>query len=64
LGLDQIPESLFPLLACRVLLPLNFLDIAIAVLLFCAGSPFCRAFCSNSICATGPIERVRSWLAL
>jgi CDP-2,3-bis-(O-geranylgeranyl)-sn-glycerol synthase len=38
LGLDQIPESLFPLLACRVLLPLNFLDIAIAVLLFCAGS--------------------------
>lgn len=38
LGLDQIPESLFPLLACRMLLPLNFLDIAIATLLFFGGS--------------------------
>jgi CDP-2,3-bis-(O-geranylgeranyl)-sn-glycerol synthase len=38
LGLDQIPESLFPLFACRMLLPLNFLDIAIATLLFLVGS--------------------------
>jgi CDP-archaeol synthase len=27
IGLDQIPESLFPLLACRLLLPLTMLDI-------------------------------------
>lgn len=37
IGLDQIPESLFPLLACRLLLPLTLLDIAAATLLFFAG---------------------------
>jgi CDP-diglyceride synthetase len=37
LGLDQIPESLFPLLACRLLLPLSIADIAIAALAFVAG---------------------------
>lgn len=37
LGLDQIPESLFPLLACRLLLPLGALDIAIAALVFFLG---------------------------
>ncbi len=37
LGLDQIPESLFPLLAARLLLPLSALDIAIVVAVFFAG---------------------------
>jgi CDP-2,3-bis-(O-geranylgeranyl)-sn-glycerol synthase len=37
LGLDQIPESLFPLLAARLLLPLSALDIAIVVIVFFAG---------------------------
>jgi hypothetical protein len=37
-GLDQIPESLFPLLACRWLLPLSVLDIAMATLLFFVGA--------------------------
>lgn len=37
LGLDQIPESLFPLLAARALLPLSALDIVIVVILFVVG---------------------------
>jgi hypothetical protein len=37
IGLDQIPESLFPLLACRLLLPLSLLDIAAATALFVVG---------------------------
>jgi CDP-2,3-bis-(O-geranylgeranyl)-sn-glycerol synthase len=37
IGLDQIPESLFPLIAARLLLPLGALDIAIATMLFFAG---------------------------
>jgi CDP-2,3-bis-(O-geranylgeranyl)-sn-glycerol synthase len=37
IGLDQIPESLFPLLAASALLPLSALDIAIATILFFAG---------------------------
>jgi CDP-2,3-bis-(O-geranylgeranyl)-sn-glycerol synthase len=37
LGLDQVPESLFPLLACRSLLPLTLLDIGVAVVLFLVG---------------------------
>ena len=36
-GLDQIPESLFPLLAVRLLLPLTALDVAVATTLFFAG---------------------------
>jgi CDP-diglyceride synthetase len=36
-GLDQIPESLFPLLACRGTLSLSLLDIAICVAIFFAG---------------------------
>jgi hypothetical protein len=34
LGLDQIPESLFPLLACRWLLPLTLLDIGVVTIGF------------------------------
>jgi CDP-archaeol synthase len=36
-GLDQIPESLFPLLACRSALSLTGLDIAVACAIFFAG---------------------------
>jgi CDP-archaeol synthase len=36
-GLDQVPESLFPLLACRSALSLSVWDIAIAVLAFFFG---------------------------
>lgn len=36
LGLDQIPESLFPMLACKKLLSLTVLDIMIVVVLFFA----------------------------
>jgi CDP-2,3-bis-(O-geranylgeranyl)-sn-glycerol synthase len=38
LGLDQIPESLFPALAARVLLPLSLLDVAVVVISFFVGS--------------------------
>lgn len=37
IGLDQIPESLFPLVAVRLLLQLSALDVAVATLLFFAG---------------------------
>jgi CDP-archaeol synthase len=36
-GLDQIPESLFPLLACRGALRLTALDIAVTVGIFLVG---------------------------
>ncbi len=36
-GLDQIPESLLPLLACRDLLALTAADIAVCVLMFVIG---------------------------
>ena len=37
-GLDQIPESLFPLLACRVSFGLSSLDIVIGVAAFFVGA--------------------------
>jgi CDP-2,3-bis-(O-geranylgeranyl)-sn-glycerol synthase len=36
-GLDQIPESLFPLLACRSVMSLSALDIAVACAVFFVG---------------------------
>ena len=36
-GLDQVPESLFPLLACRNWLSLTAVDIAVTVALFFIG---------------------------
>jgi CDP-archaeol synthase len=36
-GLDQVPESLFPLLACRHLLSLTIADIGACVVLFFIG---------------------------
>jgi CDP-archaeol synthase len=38
LGLDQIPESLFPLLACSSWLALGIVDILFGVLLFSVGA--------------------------
>jgi CDP-archaeol synthase len=37
IGLDQVPESLLPLLVCRGLLALSALDVAVSVALFLAG---------------------------
>jgi CDP-2,3-bis-(O-geranylgeranyl)-sn-glycerol synthase len=36
-GLDQVPEALFPLLACRNLLSLAAADIAVCVVMFFVG---------------------------
>ena len=36
-GLDQIPESLFPALACRSMLDLSAIDTAAAVVIFFVG---------------------------
>ena len=36
-GLDQIPESLFPLLACGLVLPLTIRDVVGATILFFVG---------------------------
>jgi len=38
MGLDHIPESLFPLLASRLLLPLSILDIVAGVTIFVTGA--------------------------
>lgn len=38
LGLDHIPESLLPLLAAGLLLPLGLLDVLAGVAIFCAGA--------------------------
>ncbi len=38
LGLDQIPESLLPLLACMVFLPLTAIDVLLATLIFFVGA--------------------------
>jgi CDP-diglyceride synthetase len=37
IGLDQVPESLLPLLACTLFLPLSFLDVIVTLLLFFVG---------------------------
>jgi hypothetical protein len=37
IGLDQVPESLFPMLACANALPLTSADIMLGVALFFAG---------------------------
>jgi CDP-diglyceride synthetase len=38
IGLDHIPESLLPLLACAFFLPLNLIDVLVATLIFAAGA--------------------------
>jgi hypothetical protein len=37
LGVDQVPESLFPAVACSAYLPLRPLDVALIVLVFSVG---------------------------
>ena len=37
IGLDHIPESLFPLLASRLLLPVTLIDIVVGTAIFFAG---------------------------
>ena len=37
IGLDQVPESLFPMLACRQALSLSIVDIVLGVAIFVAG---------------------------
>ncbi len=39
IGLDQIPESLLPLLACKTLLLLSWTDMLAGVVLFLIGEP-------------------------
>ena len=36
-GLDQVPESVFPLLACRIVLPLTTVDIVVGTATFFVG---------------------------
>jgi CDP-2,3-bis-(O-geranylgeranyl)-sn-glycerol synthase len=38
IGLDHIPESLFPLLASRLLLPLSILDVMAGTVIFVVGA--------------------------
>src|SRR5215470_19272100 len=46
-GLDQIPESLLPVLACSATLPLTLTDVAVVVVVFLAGEiVLSRAFYS------------------
>lgn len=40
IGLDQIPEALFPVLACSALLPMSAFDIALVVASFSLGVIF------------------------
>ena len=44
LGLDQVPESLFPMLACRDALSLTIADIALGVGIFFIGALFLSRF--------------------
>lgn len=38
IGLDHIPESLFPLLASRLLLPVTLIDVAVGTTIFFVGA--------------------------
>lgn len=38
IGLDQIPEALFPMIAARLLLPVTVIDIVVGTALFFVGS--------------------------
>jgi CDP-archaeol synthase len=44
LGLDHIPESLLPMLACALVLPLTMADVVVATLLFFAGAQIFSPF--------------------
>jgi CDP-archaeol synthase len=55
-GLDQIPESLFPLLACRSVLSLTAIDIAVGCLSFSRGKYYSLVSFSGCDCATALID--------
>ena len=55
IGLDQIPESLLPLLGVRLFVPLSLPGSRSSL----RASSSCRASCSISICATALIEKAR-----
>jgi CDP-2,3-bis-(O-geranylgeranyl)-sn-glycerol synthase len=45
LGLDQIPESLFPLLLSGLLVPLGAIDIVVGVAVFLVAAPIVSRLC-------------------
>jgi hypothetical protein len=50
LGLDQVPESLFPAAACSAYLALRPLDVALIVLVFSVGeSAMSRLFFADGL---------------
>ena len=53
LGLDQIPESLLPAIACRWVLPITVLDIALVTALFFVGELVAPALYTRSESETG-----------
>jgi len=55
-GLDQILESLFPLLACRSELSLSGLDIAVAYAIFLRAKYYFRGCFSGLDFATAPTD--------
>src|SRR5262245_45390103 len=51
-GVDQIPESVLPLLACIIFLPLTSLDVIAIGLIFFLENWCCLGFCSNCTSAS------------
>jgi len=60
LGLDQVPESLFPAVACSGYLPLGRLDVALIVLVFSVESWRRRGSSSPSAYGIVPTEGCRA----
>ena len=56
IGLDHIPESLFPLLASRLLLPLSIFDIVAGVMIFVAGALILSPLLFKLNLATSPTD--------
>jgi hypothetical protein len=55
-GLDQLPESLFPLLACQPLLSLTAIDIAVGCAVFLWAQYYSLVSFSGCDCATAPTD--------
>jgi len=56
-GLDQIPEALFPLLACRIFLSLTTLDILSCVTIFTVGQIIFLPYCTVRGFGIDPFRR-------
>ena len=56
IGLDHIPEFLFPLLASRLLLPLSILDIVAGVTIFVVGALILSPLLFKLNFATSPTD--------